>query len=1064
MRSIDSVAGEIARLLPVTGGGGAAATPVEEPSALYRLAARRTLLLLGGADSELSRALRTVLLHRDGDLDACEALIAEMLGTREQWSRLTPARAEDLSDEALDRKVRPQLDRALETAICSALTHLTHLLSAGFLDRLSAAAALMAERPGHEPSSPLRSCVGRSSAPEAIAAHLDQWRALAHLLVTPSQGTWRKRLSANHLRFTLTPGDRLRLKDLIGEIQEDDDILSAVCAISNLPPPQYPDDQWTVAKALFRVLHRALAELKNVFAETGECDFAEPASLAIAALRQPDGVRAYQTALGSELRHLLVDEMQDTSTSQYELLELLTAGWTGSAHTLFLVGDPKQSIYLFRQARVERFVQTMRDQRLGALTVNSIRLSANFRSQAGLVTAFNQSFGHIFPAESAPADEIVYTPAHATRAAGPHLAGVAGQQWHAAVASGAGLEDRQTSRRRIVRANASRMRDIVVQWRNKPLPAGREKPWSIAVLVASRRELKPIVAALKRSDGAGPIPFRAVNVDPLREQPEVLDLLALTRALRHPADRVAWWAVLHAPWCGLGLADLHRLAGQDDSALAQRSVLDLLRERRNLLEPASIPRLEHVWPILARAVAQTGRVPVPELIDRTWRALRGDSYLTEEALANTRQFFALIERQHQETGELSLSLLESRLDRLFAAPGQTANAVELMTIHGAKGLEWDVVLIPELERRAPVQRSRLLEWEELSGGDQASANVVLAPIAGKGEESSALNRWLRSIRAGRLAAERRRQFYVACTRAKEELHLFGTANRSESKGLKPNSASLLAAAWPAAAEHFVAAGEPAPVELVPSLRQSPAAHGDLSESFAIAASADEPVSRATIERLPLSVLEEAAREDSRTDLDRSPAQSRAVFTRPEGSFTARSLGNAVHAFLELAATHLHAPGSSLARVEREVAAWQPRIRAVLRADGLAPTQTGRLADSVLFALRNTLHDATGQWLLGARVDARSEYALSLAQGVVPRVRLDRIFRAGATPLATGEDHLWIIDYKTASHAPAGLDAWLETERARYAGQLETYAQAVPSQQVNVGLWYPMLARLIWWKP
>ena len=129
---------------------------------------------------------------------------------------------------------------------------------------------------------------------------------------------------------------------------------------SNTCRPVYPPEQWWVAKALFRVLSRALAELQLVFARRGECDFAEWGLMAQFALRQDGAAEDLNAALGMTLQHLLVDEMQDTSTSQYELIELLTQGWDGQSQTVFLVGDPKQSIYLFRQARVERFVRMMR--------------------------------------------------------------------------------------------------------------------------------------------------------------------------------------------------------------------------------------------------------------------------------------------------------------------------------------------------------------------------------------------------------------------------------------------------------------------------------------------------------------------------------------------------------------------------------------------------------------------------------------------------------------------------------------------------------------------------------
>ena len=100
----------------------------------------------------------------------------------------------------------------------------------------------------------------------------------------------------------------------------------------------------------------------------------------------------------------------------------------------------------------------------------------------------------------------------------------------------------------------------------------------------------------------------------------------------------------------------------------------------------------------------------------------------------------------------------------------------------------------------------------------------------------------------------------------------------------------------------------------------------------------------------------------------------------------------------------------------EVADWEPRISAVLRGDGLAAARVKQLASRVRTALENTLRDAEGLWILRAREDASSEFALTSWAETRRSVRLDRIFRAGATPLAAGNDYLWIVDYKTT-------DAW-----------------------------------------
>ena len=369
IRTIDSVCGEIARLLPVLSGSGGRFVPVEDPTSMYREAARQTLMQLGGTDAELDQALRTILLHRDGSLADCERLLMEMLPLRQQWGELVPLLGRDeMNDELLDREVLPQLQRTLEEAVCAGLTEFAETVPADFLHALAAlAASLAAMEPYATERSPLAVCSGKVGVPSTNPADLAHWRALIHLMVTPSNGTWRKSLTKNTLGFEITPKQKQAIKALLDEVAHRDDLLQAIEKVNRLPPAMYPQEQWVVAKALFRVLSRALAELKVVFAHREECDFAEWGLLAEVALREEGAVDDLNAALGMSLQHLLVDEMQDTSTSQYELIHLLTQQWDGRSQTVFLVGDPKQSIYLFRQARVERFVKTMKTQMIGSL-------------------------------------------------------------------------------------------------------------------------------------------------------------------------------------------------------------------------------------------------------------------------------------------------------------------------------------------------------------------------------------------------------------------------------------------------------------------------------------------------------------------------------------------------------------------------------------------------------------------------------------------------------------------------------------------------------------------------
>src|SRR5919204_533400 len=118
--------------------------------------------------------------------------------------------------------------------------------------------------------------------------------------------------------------------------------------------------------AILELLPLAAAPLKLVFAERGETDFTEVAQGAVRALGTADSPTDLLLALDTKIRHILVDEFQDTSYSQWELLERLTGGWEqGDGRTLFLVGDPMQSIYRFREAKVALFLQAWEEGLLG---------------------------------------------------------------------------------------------------------------------------------------------------------------------------------------------------------------------------------------------------------------------------------------------------------------------------------------------------------------------------------------------------------------------------------------------------------------------------------------------------------------------------------------------------------------------------------------------------------------------------------------------------------------------------------------------------------------------------
>ena len=1147
IRSIDSVCSQIANALPILSGTGGPRQPLEDAEPLYRQAARRTLLQLGNTHSpagqRLDAALRTLLLHRDGNLADCEALIADMLGTREQWGELAPILSASASsskqDTALEAEIRRSLERSLENVIRSALSRALHALPAVTLQKLTALAARLAQYDGLDGApSPIALCADRLQPPTATVADLDHWVALIWVLLK-SDGNWRKRYWAMDLRFEIPKADAPPLKEIVDDLQTHQppggNLREILAAIPRLPPATYPDEQWEVIRALFQVLRRALAELRLLFAERNACDFTEFALSARAALRAgilPEASAADPEATaadaandlaiwaGARLRHILVDEMQDTSSGQYELLSLLTHSWDGHTQTLFLVGDPKQSIYLFRQARVERFLRITQEQRLGELELRPLALTANFRSQAKLVSGFNAIFDQIFPRPVPPSAggsplplgdsvDVPFVEAQATQPASDS----AGVVWHPSL--------RETThpdgnfRAEIAAREAREIRSIIEQRQAMPLPAHRaHKPWSIAVLGRTRRHLEAVIEEFKQDRGSGPLPYRAIDLDPLDELPEVLDALALTRALLHPADRAAWLAVLHAPWCGLGLADLLRLTGDNAlpaSAAAARiepreqTIAERVRANRHALSPAGQMLLDRVWPTLEAALAARGRTSVATHVERTWRSLGGDLALPAARRGNVRRYLDLLLEIESEGERVDLNLLKSRLANLYAEPAPPTTEdgrlqVELLTIHKAKGLEWDLVLIPQLDRGSRKNGSVLLNWLEfdqtshlIDGSDpsgQPPATVVLAPIDEKGSEHGRLGAWLTGVQSRRQAAEIKRIFYVAATRAREELHLFATASITSKGDLaQPRNDSLLKTCWPAVRPHFEQllserADQTGESELQIAASGTPTTD---DEELPTPAPAPQP---ATIERLPLS-FDPSARFRSAEERrllypSASALRHTAAFHRPEGSFAARAFGNVVHRYLQRLAQLLQQRASTpensadllseptgtlrddlLDALAAEIPSWRPALAASLRGEGLSSTLAQRESARAERALTLALQDPVGRWILSPHPSAASEQTLKLAASEVQALRLDRTFLAAAEPNADGSESIWIVDFKTTEQGNLSDADFEAEETAKYKGQMEAYAalrRTLPDgdRPIQLGLYYPLIPRLLHW--
>ncbi len=309
------------------------------------------------------------------------------------------------------------------------------------------------------------------------------------------------------------------------------ELCEALNRIRRLPDPRYTEAQWQFMRALLEILPLAAANLKVVFSEQAVIDFAEYAQRALDAIGEEGDPTELGLQLGYRIRHILVDEFQDTNRVQVELLARLLGTWEADEQcSTFYVGDPMQSIYAFRQADVAIYQQA-RTEGIGGHLHSFNRLTENFRSQRNLVEWFNRIFPVILHEDSDLTNAVQYAGAESSR---PALDGPA------VLTKGFAKGDRA--------GEAKHLAECIRRELAIATPTN-EEPLTIAVLVRSRTHLPELVEALH----AAGIDYRAVKTDRLSDRPLVRDLEALRTALTNLADRTAWLAILRAPWCGLAL-------------------------------------------------------------------------------------------------------------------------------------------------------------------------------------------------------------------------------------------------------------------------------------------------------------------------------------------------------------------------------------------------------------------------------------------------------------------------------------------------------------------------------
>ena len=1023
--TIDSFCAKLTSSMPWLSRLGDRPRTTDRAEVHYAAAVEQLLSELLNDQSAISPALRTVMLELDFNYNKARQLFLAMLSKRDQWLRY-------LLHNNLP-ELRTTLEGAWSGIVESELQFLRERIPESMLEQLltlaTGASQVLAGRPDQKPT-PLAAFLDFDST-QTRNLSLAHWKGLVFMLVAPSSSQFRKTVNVA-TGFVAKSAEKDVLLALLSELVEDHELLNTLNQVSGLPPVCYSDQDWQQLLALEEVLKSLAAHLQLRFRAVGECDHSEVTQRANLALQELQNPTDLALRMDYALHHILVDEFQDTSTGQIDLLRKLTAGWSeasgagvsdNGAKTLFLVGDPMQSIYRFREADVSLFLQVADNantQVFDNLQIESLKLSENFRSSSSLVDWFNSTFNSSFPdANNVLTGAIRYAPATFSRE--PNHGEV---QYLLA-------QDKPHEALLLAQATQQAVAD---------LPSEGDR---VAILVRSRPQLDYLLPALRALE----IEYVGVDIQPLRSQQAVIDVIALCKALCREDDRLSWLALLRGPWCALSLIEIKQLVGETDATIWQQ-LSDLAKNELKLdeLAPDTQARLQRFMAVMKPAMRQRQQVELGALARWSWRGLGGQQTLFGASINDIETVFDLIAGL-QRAGDLSsMTDLDAALDGLFAKPSQAATRdakVIVSTMHKAKGLQYHTVILPGLANQARAEDKSIMMWAEQqnSAGD---TDLLLAPLSMESQGDDHYS-YLRKLDTQRTRNELIRLMYVATTRAERKLVLIARAKiDSRSDELKPPiSSSLLFPVWEALETKF---------ELDTSVPVNDQPEQTLSNTLKRLPVSFSPQFKPEIQwQVAHQLAAPGLSDDSAEQLsDEQNGEAKVEFEW--ATELATGVGIVLHDWLQ----HI-GPRVLEIKLDQDL---QQRWRAELLALRVPPEKLGAAVKRLSQAVNNIQADQPAHFIFQRYAIEKNEYALSrYVDGAVEHFRIDRSFV---------DDHgvRWVVDYKSTFTKNADLDEFVDEQiSSRHRAQLQKYGDLIAqidSRPIKLAVYFPLLKQLRAW--
>jgi len=986
-------------------------------------------------ESPISDALQTVLLELDFNYTKARSLFASMLSKRDQWLRhllqhdLASLRTqlEPAWQDVVDEQIR-QLEELLPDATIAQMVNLaTH--AAPNIKPKEGKRSILEVFEGLE-SNGSDECLsdnllGEQSVNQLPVDRLSvaHWQALCHLMLVSDGKKFRKTVNIAQGFVAKTP-EKDAMVGLLSELVGEESLRVLMHETTLLPESHFSDQDWQQLLALETVLKSLAAFLQLQFRAAGECDHNEVTQRANLALQELENPTDLGLRMDYHLQHILVDEFQDTSNGQIELLKKLTLGWTeldaGLPKTLFLVGDPMQSIYRFREADVSLFLQVVNNQQTHVfenVEISSLNLTENFRSSEGLVEWFNSTFKQSFPSKNnVLTGAIKYANAQSNKQIAN--SGIVYQLAHS---------KEQEAQLLVAQVNQA----------IEELPSDNAR---VAILVRTRGQLSVLLPALQEAR----IAYTGVDIQPLKGLQAIIDVLALCKAVCREDDRIAWFALLRGPWCGLTLKDIKLLtARQDQTVWQQLNNAELVAK----LDDDSRQRLGRFSDAMRQTLQQRQQVDLGALTRWGWRRLGGEHTLGSASLGDVETVFSLI-GDLQRGGDLpSMQELEDALDGLFAKPAAMSSAqasdgrVELQqpklvisTMHKSKGLQYDTVILPGLSNKPRVDDRDILMWAEHQNA-QGHSNLLLAPLRLATNQGGHFE-YLRKLETKRAGNEAVRLMYVAATRAERKLVLLARAGQDEETGATraPASSSLLATCWDALDGKF---------------------HFPLP--LAVQEQADQTLSQ-DLQRLNVDyqthylpsvdwqVTQQLNAHGSEEQEESEPQQF------DWATNAATGVGTVLHNWLQYNANRVLDTQLS----DDLLSAWRTELIALR----VPEAQVGYAVRNLCTAIENIKTDTQAHFIFKSYEVEQNEYALSAFEGgMVKKSIIDRTF-------VDDSGERWIVDYKSTPTKNKDLYAFAQEQVAsRHKPQLERYGalmSQIDTRPIRLAVYFPLIKQLISW--